>query len=70
MDERTTQDIVNDGLALARLFYGSMGYEVEKGFKFYESTHPAELHMWDLACIAFEEIDGTDLQDCLSEIDV
>jgi len=57
------QEIVDKALELARQFYESHGYEVEKGYKFYESTHPQEQAMWNLACIAYEHIEGTEVED-------
>lgn len=63
------EEIVERGLKLARMFYALYGYEVEEGFKFYESEHPQERNMWDLACIAFEELIDTNLDDALASIE-
>jgi hypothetical protein len=65
---KTDEEIVSEGLSLAREFYKAYGYEVPEGFKFYESQHPQELSMWDLAVIAFEALTGTDLNDALANI--
>lgn len=62
----TDEQIVERGLELARAFYKAAGYTVARGFKFYESQHPQELHMWDLAVIAFEQLAQTDLWDALA----
>ena len=64
----TDEQIVVRGLELARTFYKAHGYEVAEGFKFYDSQHPQEQGMWNLACIAFEELTGTDLNDALANI--
>lgn len=60
--------IVAIGLRLARRFYKEHGYDVPEGFKFYESRHPQELAMWNMACIAMDELTGTDLEDCVSNL--
>ncbi len=65
----TDEQLLAAGLELARRFYKAHGYEVAKGYKFYESQHPQELTMWNLAVIAFEELTQTDLEDVLSSID-
>ena len=62
----TDEQIVAKGLELARMLYKAHGYEVPEGFKFYDSQHPQEQSMWNLACIAFEELTGTDLNDALA----
>jgi len=64
----TDQELIDAGLKLARLFYKNMGYEVAEGYKFYDSTHPQEQAMWNLAVIAFEEIRDTDLESVLADI--
>lgn len=69
IDSSTTDEqIVAAGLELAREFYKSHGNEVPEGFKFYESNHPMEQGMWNLACIAFELLTHTDLQDALDNM--
>lgn len=65
----TDEQLVEAGLELARKFYKAHGYDVPKGFKFYESTHPQELTMWNLAVMAFEQLTQTDLEDVLSNVD-
>lgn len=64
----TDQQIVDRALSLARTFYALQGYEVPKGYKFYLSHHPQEQYMWSAACVAFEEIEGTDVTDALAEV--
>ncbi len=65
----TDAEIVALGLQLARRFYGDMGYQVPVGYRFYDASHPQERSMWGLACIAFEEIRDTSLDDALSAVD-
>ena len=67
--KKSDEEIVAAGLVLARQFYTAHGYEVDKGYKFYDSKHPQEVGMWNLAVIAFEELTGTDLQDALANIE-
>jgi hypothetical protein len=70
IDSKTTDEqIVAAGLELAREFYKSHGNEVPEGFKFYESRHPMEQGMWNLACIAFELLTATDLQSALDNVE-
>ena len=54
---------------LATLFYKAHGYQVEEGYKMYEATHPQEVGMWNLAAMAFEFIEGTEVEQALAEID-
>jgi hypothetical protein len=65
----TDAEIVAIGLNLARRFYSDMGYMVPEGYRFYEARHPQEQSMWGLACIAFEELRDTSLDDALSSVD-
>lgn len=66
---RTEQQIVDDANALARVFYGILGYQVEPGYRFDEATHPQEVAMWSMAVIAYENIEGTDVEDALACIE-
>ena len=68
-EEKTVEDVVAEGNELARQFYRSMGCVVPEGYKFYEATHPQELGCWNLAVIAYEHIEGTDLEECLDEME-
>lgn len=53
---------------LARAFYKAHGYEVKDDYRFYEATHPQEVSMWNLAVMAYEHIEGTDVLEALAEI--
>lgn len=66
---RTEKEIVDDANALARVFYGILGYQVEPGYRFDEAIHPQERAMWSMAVIAYENIEGTDVEDALACID-
>ena len=66
---KTSRQVVNSCNALARLFYAARGYQVPTGYRFDKCSHPEELGMWNLACIAYEHIEGTDPNDALSDLD-
>lgn len=65
---RTSREIVDDANALARVFYGMLGYQVEPGYRFDQATHPQEVAMWGMAVVAYENIEGTDVEDALNDI--
>lgn len=67
-EEKTVSEIVQEGNELARQFYRSMGCVVPEDHKFYEARHPQERGCWNLAVIAYEYIEGTDLEECLEEM--
>jgi hypothetical protein len=66
---RTEKEIVADANALARIFYSLLGYQVEPGYRFDEATHPQEVAMWTMAVVAYENIEGTDVEDALNQIE-
>lgn len=66
---KTEQEIVDEANRLARLFYQSFGYKSPEGFRFDQSEHPQEAGMWNLAAIAYEHIEGTDINNALHEIE-
>ena len=59
---KTDHQIYEKGNELARLFYRAMGCEVPRGYRFDRACHPQERSCWNLAVIAYEHIDGTDLE--------
>lgn len=63
------QKIVDRANELARIFYEAHGYEVPKGYRFDKAHHPQEAGMWNLAVMAFAFIDGTNVDDALSEVE-
>lgn len=63
----TVAEVVAEGSELARKMYKAQGYEVREGYEFYNATHPQESGCWVPACIAYDHIEGTDLEECLHE---
>ena len=61
--------IVADANRMARIFYSLLGYQVEDGYRFDRATHPQETAMWAMAVIAYENIEGTDVEDALNQIE-
>lgn len=66
---KTAADLVADANELARTFYESHGYQVEEGYRFDKARHPQEQGMWVLAVIAYEHIEGTDIEAALIEVE-
>lgn len=66
---KTAKEIVDEANALARKFYEMSGCEVPDDFKFYRAHHPAEVGCWNEAVVAFEVIAGTDVEDCLMQVE-
>ncbi len=67
--ERSHQQIVDDCNTLARKFYQQLGYEVAVDFKFYTAHHPAEKSCWNMAVLAYDTIQGTDVENALDELE-
>lgn len=71
---RTDKQVVTDGNVLAMKFYRHFGYVRDtlgkdfkrNTFRFDKSTNPKEREMWELAAIAYEFIEGTDIEDALT----
>lgn len=66
---KTSRQIVDDCNQLARLFYGMQGCVTHDDYKFYEATHPQEVGCWNMAVAAYEHIEGTPVEDCLSDLE-
>jgi len=62
---KTATELVDDCNELAGKFYASMGYKVEEGYRFDRAHHPQEQGMWNLAVIAYDHIDGTEMDQVL-----
>lgn len=62
------QEIVDKANELARKFYSLRGYAVKEGYRFDRATHPHEVEAWNAAVLAFDFIQGTDVQNALDEI--
>lgn len=60
---KTDEEIVELGNKLARKLYLRLGYMVSEDYKMCVATHPDEEMCWEMACIAFEMLDGTDLRE-------
>jgi hypothetical protein len=56
------KEIIAEANALARDFYGLMGYGVPKGYRFHSATHPKERLCWQMAVVAFERLRQTDVE--------
>ena len=65
---RTNQEILDQTNDLAAKFYAQWGYTNKKGFRFDQSTHGHEIIAWNQACIAQEELTGTDVWGCIDEL--
>lgn len=63
------QQKLNDANELARMFYLSLGYQVDEGYRFDQATHPQERGMWNMAAIAYDHIEGTELDAVLDELE-
>ncbi len=61
------EQIIHECNQLAIRFYKAAGYEVPSTYKMYEATHPQEVGYWNLAVIAYEHIEGTDIDEVLDE---
>lgn len=66
---RTPKQILEQTNELAAMFYKCQGYKSPKGFRFDKSNHGHEQIAWAQACIAQEELTGTDLEDVLIELE-
>jgi hypothetical protein len=65
----TAKEIVDACNELAKHFYSMHGYRVPEGYRFDQAGHPQERLMWDMAVAAYEHIEGTPVEDCLSDLD-
>lgn len=62
------EELVSSALALADKFYVMLGNISLPGFKYYESNHPTEQLMWQMACKAFDHITYSDVDSALDDI--
>lgn len=65
---KSDKKIFREGLELARKFYLMMGCKVEGGYRFDLASHPQEVGCWNMACVAYDHINGTDLQSAADEV--
>lgn len=66
---KTDREVVDRANELARVFYKAHGYQVEEGYRFDQAFHPQERGMFNLAAIAFDFIEGTDVEAALEQLD-
>lgn len=66
MESLTDKEIIKNANELARAFYSAHGNDVEKGYRFDKATHPQEALMWYLAVLAYDYIEGTEVDSALS----
>ncbi len=66
-EPKSNKQIVDEANELARAFYQSQGYGVPDGYRFETTTNPRAKAMWNLAAIAYEHIEGTDINEVLAE---
>lgn len=65
----TDRELIDAAIELAGEFYKIMGYIHREGFKYYDSKHPQEQAVWNMACIAFSDIRGSDVMGALNNIE-
>ncbi len=65
----TNRELVDAAIELAGDFYSMMGYEHRPGFKYWESLHPQEQQVFEMACRAFEVIRGSDVMDAVADLE-
>ncbi|WP_338636957.1 hypothetical protein V6L80_00745 [Erwinia persicina] len=63
------EELVSAAIELAGKFYAMHGYTHRPGFRYWESPHPQERLMFDMACQAFEVCRGSDVISALDEIE-
>ncbi len=68
LNPRIEKEIIDRALELAKRIYSYMGYEVDKGYKFYQSSHSQEQMVWQIVVTAYDFIEGTDIDDTLVEL--
>ena len=65
----TNSELVDAAIELAGDFYSMMGYEHRPGFKYWESPHPQEQQVFEMACRAFEFIRGSDVMEAVADLE-
>ncbi len=69
METMTNRELVDAAIKLAGKFYSMMGYVQRDGFEYWKSPHPMERRVFDMACVAFEDIRGSDVMDAISDLE-
>ena len=65
----TNRELVDAAIELAGHFYAMQGYTHRPGFKYWESPHPQEQLVFEMACHAFEVIRGSDVVDAIADLE-
>lgn len=65
----TEREIVDRCNMLARCFYAELGYAVVEGYRFDNADHPQEQSCWNMACIAFDVLLDTDVENAIMELE-
>ncbi|MFP8620541.1 hypothetical protein ACLH2L_10610 [Klebsiella grimontii] len=65
----TNRELVNAAIELAGQFYAMQGYTHLPGFKYWDSPHPQEKLVFEMACRAFEFIRGSDVMDAIADME-
>ena len=65
----TNRELVDAAIELAGQFYAMQGYTHRTGFKYWESPHPHEKLVFEMACRAFEVIRGSDVMDAIADLE-
>ncbi len=67
--ELTNEELLESANDLARLLYRLRGYDVPRNYRFDRATHPQEVAVWSIVVIAYEHIEGTDLEEVIAELE-
>lgn len=65
----TNRELVDAAIELAGQFYAMHGYTHRTGFKYWESPHPQEQLVFEMACRALEVIRGSDVMDAIADLE-
>lgn len=65
----TNRELVDAAIELAGEFYATQGYSHRPGFKYWESPHPHEQQVFQMACRAFEVIRGSDVMEAVADLE-
>ena len=65
----TNRELLDAAIELAGKFYSMQGYTHRPGFKYWESPHPQEQLVFEMACCAFEYIRGSDVMDAIAGLE-
>ncbi|HGU0829543.1 TPA: hypothetical protein ACM6YZ_001808 [Escherichia coli] len=65
----TNRELVDAAIELAGDFYSMLGCTHRIDFKYWESPHPQEQQVFEMACRAFEVIRGSDVMDAIASLE-